>query len=120
MTGKSVLYQAMSLLNYRNLEELSGQSEVLLNGLAVVNQIYSDLHYATSNQPWRPLSDLTEDLLLPDRAAADVMPYGVAMLLAQSESDGDNQQLYAALYSRKRSSLSRSDRVDDRFPRAGL
>ncbi len=120
MTGKSVLYQALSLLNYRNLEELSGQSEVLLNGMAAVNQIYADLHYACSNQPWQPLSDLSEHLLLPDRAAADVMPYGVAMLLAQSQSDGDNQQLFAELYSRKRSSLSHSDQVADRLPRAGL
>lgn len=120
MTGRAVLDQAMGLLGYKNLEELSGQAEVLLSGVTAVNQIYADLHYASSTLPFRPLSALNETLLLSERAAADVMPYGVAMLLAQSESDGDNQQLFAELYNRKRRSLSRTDGVLDRMPRCGL
>ncbi|MCI8360112.1 MAG: hypothetical protein HFE86_02095 [Clostridiales bacterium] len=120
MTGKAVLDQAIGLLGYKSAEELSGRSEILLKGAAAVNQIYADLHYLCSLLPFRPLVSLNETLLLSERAAVDVMPYGVAMLLAQGESDGDNQQLFAELYNRKRSSLSRTDKVRDREPRCGL
>ena len=120
MTGKSVLNQAMGLLGYRNMEELSGQAEVLMGGMVAVNQIYADLHYACSNAPFSPLATLNDPLFLPDRALIDVMPYGVAMLLAQSESDGDNQQLFAEVYNRKRHSLSRSDSMADKMPRCSL
>ena len=120
MTGKSVLYQALGLLGYRNMEELTGQAEILMNGSTAVNQIYADLHYASSLRPFTPLADLNQELLLPERAAADMMPYGVAMLLAQSESDGDSQQLFAELYNRKRKSLSRTEYVGDVMPRGGL
>ncbi len=120
MTGRNALNQALSLLGYKSVEELSGTSEILVNGTGAVNQIYSDLHHAVSTDPFQPLADLSGELLLPPRAAYDVMPYGVAMLLAQSESDGDNQQLFAELYNRKRLSLSRTDRVHDVTPLGGL
>ncbi|HIZ84016.1 MAG TPA: hypothetical protein H9668_06330 [Firmicutes bacterium] len=120
MTGSYVLNQAMGLLGYRGLEELTGQAEVLQKGLTAVNQIYADLHYTATTRPFAPLTSLGETLLLSERAAVDVMPYGVAMLLAQSESDGDSQQLFAELYNRKRASLSRSDRRLDNLPRGGL
>lgn len=116
MTGRNVLQQALGLLGYQNMEEITGQSEILQRGLMAVNQIYADLHYITTLRPHQPLADLAEELLLSQRAAADVMPYGVAMLLAQTESDGDNQQLFAELYNRKRSSLSRTDWVQDTMP----
>ena len=41
------------------------------------------------------------------------MPYGVAMLMAQTVGDGDNQSLYAALYNRKRAGMTKSDRRVD-------
>jgi len=116
MTGRNVLQQALGLLGYQNMEELTGQAEILQRGLMAVNQIYSDLHYLTTLRPHQPLADLSEELLLSERAAGDVMPYGVAMLLAQTESDGDNQQLFAELYNRKRSSLSRTDWVRETMP----
>ena len=37
-----------------------------------------------------------------ERACIDILPYGAAMFLAQSEGDGDSQRLYAALYNQKR------------------
>ena len=120
MTGRNVLQQALGLLGYQNMEELTGQSEILQRGLMAVNQIYADLHYITTLRPHQPLAGLSEELLLPERAAVDIMPYGVAMLLAQTESDGDNQQLFAELYNRKLSSLSRTDWIQDVMPLGGL
>lgn len=141
MTGRQVLDRAMGLLGYGTTAALSGPSELLQRSLAVVNQIYSDLFYAEnrdagesqglrrrnaltgeesgtagkigSGGEFVPLIDLMDEIRLSRRAASDVMPYGVAMLLAQSESDGDSQQLFAALYNRKRLSLSYTDKVRD-------
>ena len=139
MTGRQVLDRAMGLLGYQTIAALSGPSELLQRSLMIVNQIYSDLYYAENRsagdgqglrakkeredadgQAFAPLIDLLDELRLSDRAANDVMPYGVAMLMAQSESDGDSQQLYASLYNRKRLSLSYADRRQDRVPRPGL
>ena len=53
---------------------------------------------------------------LPDRLVADVMPYGVAMLLAQGESDADNQAVFARIYSQKRAALTHTDSRVNRLP----
>ena len=70
--------------------------------MAAVNQIYGDLWFTGRKEPFLPLTSLRETLSLSARQLHDVMPYGVAMLLALSEGDGDNQLLYAGLYNRKR------------------
>lgn len=56
---------------------------------------------------------------LPFRSTArDILPYGVAMLLAAAHGDGDNQQLFASLYDQKRVSVrSGYERRTDTLPR---
>jgi proteasome accessory factor B len=52
------------------------------------------------------------------RTERTVAPYGVAMYLAAAQHDGDNQQLFAALYDRKRTAMQRDvERRTDRLPR---
>nr|DAG73633.1 MAG TPA: hypothetical protein [Caudoviricetes sp.] len=104
-TGQDVLEQALRLLNYTDIYgQLDGQqhTELYKRGLAAVNQIYGDLWFTGRKEPFLPLTSLRETLSLSARQLHDVMPYGVAMLLALSEGDGDNQLLYARLYNRKR------------------
>ena len=104
-TGQDVLEQALRLLNYTDIYgQLDGQqhTELYKRGLAAVNQIYGDLWFTGRKEPFLPLTSLREMLSLSARQLHDVMPYGVAMLLALSEGDGDNQLLYARLYNRKR------------------
>ncbi len=103
--GQDVLEQALRLLNYTDsYGQLDGEqhTELFKRGLSAVNQIYCDLWYTGKSEPFFPLTSLREPLLLSSRQVQDVMPFGVAMLLAMSEGDGDNQQLYATLYNRKR------------------
>jgi hypothetical protein len=45
------------------------------------------------------------------------MPYGVAMLLAQSENDGDSQVLFQSIYNQKRMSATTFGKVKDVLPR---
>ncbi len=104
-SGRDILKQALLLLNYTDIyEQLDTDDEAVIakRGLAAVNQIYGDLWYTGRKDPFLPLIDLDEPVLLKDRQAKDVMPFGVAMLLAMSEGDGDNQQVYATVYNRKR------------------
>ena len=44
------------------------------------------------------------------------MPYGVAMMISQSEDDGDQQQLYSRLYNQKRSGFSKVEKLEDVMP----
>ncbi len=113
MTGRDVLTKAMEMMNYTDTDGAvsnNAPSGVMRRGLSLVNQIYSDLWFIENDGVegvlFSPLTSLSGNLVLTDRAAADVMPYGVAMLLAQSEGDGDNQQLFANLYNRKRTSVN--------------
>ncbi len=108
-SGQDVLEQALRLLGYTDIYgQPDGQQhmELFKRGLAAVNQIYSDLWYTGKEKHFTPLTSLKEPVLLPQKQLEDVMPYGVAMLLALSEGDGDNQQLYAAIYNRKRTAAT--------------
>lgn len=121
MTANEVFRQAMRLLGYTDtLGDLdSGQNtEQYKRGLTVINQLVCDLSLAESGTMAPPLSSLRQELPLSERTVRDVLPYGVAMLLAAAESDGDNQQLFAALYDQKRVSVRQTyERRTDTLPR---
>lgn len=87
-----------------------------INEISYINQIYSDLHYATKETEFVPLKTLSEEINLSERAVNDVMPYGVAMLISESENDGAKQQLFAIKYNQKRLSLTGSGNVKDVLP----
>jgi len=121
MTANEVFRQAMRLLGYTDtLGDLdSGQNtEQYKRGLTVINQLVCDLSLAESGTMAPPLSSLRQELPLSERTVRDVLPYGVAMLLAAAESDGDNQQLFAALYDQKRVAVRQTyERRTDTLPR---
>ena len=122
MTGRDVLNRAMQLLGYTNgYGEVDGlrDAELMKRGTAAVDQILPDLRRIEA-PGWtiEGTADLDAALPLSPEAAKDVMPYGVAMLLAQGESDGDAQMLFAQLYNRKRTGVkSPSGRRIDVLPR---
>ncbi|MBQ6829798.1 MAG: hypothetical protein IJO59_01590 [Clostridia bacterium] len=122
MTGNDILKQAYTLLNYTDHNgdiHAGNNANLSKRALAIVNQIYADL--------WEPRRDgsvfevlhhLHETLDLNEHTAMNIMPYGVAMLLAQSDGDTDNQTLYASLYNQRRpSAVTQSNRIIDRLPR---
>ncbi len=121
MKGQEVFRQALRLLGYTDtLGDLDSaqNTESYKRGLAVINQLVSDLSRLESGEMAAPLLSLRQELPLSERTARDILPYGVAMLLAASEGDGDNQQLFAALYDQKRVSVrSGYERRTDTLPR---
>lgn len=109
-TGEDIQTRALLLLNYTDQDgkiRSDLYADIFARSLTLVNQIYADIWYSRFPRGFTPLQTLSEPLLLPDAAADDVMPYGVAMLMAQSVGDADNQALFAQLYNAKRGRLSR-------------
>lgn len=119
MTGLDVIQRALLLLNYtdesgRADSRISGA--VSARGLSIVNQLLADAHAEAPDTPFTPLQAITEALPCSDRVAVDVLPYGVAMLLAQGEGDGDNQSTFAALYNQKRAAFTHTETRENKLP----
>lgn len=93
----------MDLCSYTGQGNELQSAELLKKGLPSMNQIYADLWFIEKpDAVFQPLASMSEEVALSDRAVYDVMPYGVAMLLAQMSGDTLNQSLYAATYTQKR------------------
>lgn len=118
MTGQEVFQQALSLLNYTDADgNWANDADLQKRSLALINQIYADLWYVQNDKPFLPLISPAQPLHLDPHVLVNVMPYGVAMLIAQTDGDADNQALYAALYNQRRASArSHGDRMIDRQP----
>lgn len=118
MTVREMLSEAMELLGYLDvLGTPAGQAGQLEQGVAAVNRIAADLAFRAEGARFRPLT-LDDPIPLPDRLLRDVMPWGVAMLLAQGEGDAEGQALCAALYNRKRICVApQAGRVADVLPK---
>lgn len=118
MTAKEIYLKAMTMLGYISASgEISGEEEFKKKGICAVNQIYSDLFFALHKTGFCEIRHSDDEIFLPEKALYDIMPYGVAMLIAQNENDGDNQNLYCDIYSKKRASLCTGSYVIDMLPR---
>lgn len=119
MTGLDVIQKALLLLNYTDSaghvdSRVSGA--VQARGLGILNQLLADAWYAKNDTPFVPLAAVTQPLPCDERTAMDVLPYGVAMLLAQGEGDGDNQSTFAALYNQKRAAYTHTETRKNTLP----
>ncbi len=119
MTGLDVIQKSLLLLNYTDSaghvdSRVSGA--VQARGLGILNQLLADAWYAENDTPFVPLSAVGQTLPCDERVATDVLPYGVAMLLAQGEGDGDNQSTFAALYNQKRAAYTHTEARKNMLP----
>ena len=121
MTGREVFRQAIRLLGYTDTlgdPDSVQNTELYKRALSVINQLTCDLSLSECGNMAKPMVSLQEELPLSERTARDILPYGVAMMLAAAAGDGDNQQLFAALYDQKRVSVrSGYERRTDALPR---
>ena len=122
MTGEELLRQALYLLNYTNNRgeiDTRNSEELIRRGVPIVNAVLADV-LPIAGEPVSAIGTLEDTLPVAEDTAVRVMVYGVAMWLAQSEADGDNQQLMASIYSQKRNAIRRSSwRVADVLPVPG-
>ena len=120
MTGQQAVREAMKLLGYTDVagEIDSTQYAELQKRVGVmVTQLVAELSLDESGRMTVP-DAWYDELPLSEQTARCVLPYGIAMWLAASQGDGDRQQLFAALYDRRRVSVCRrEERVVDTLPR---
>lgn len=120
-TGEQVKNRALQLLNYTDRNgrlDSAMYADVTARALPLINQIYSDVWYGLHDEGFEELGAITDTFQLPERVINDVMPYGVAMLFAQTIGDADNQSLMAMFYNRKRTILTHFRRRKDGMPYA--
>lgn len=121
MTGMNIFDRAMELLGYTSADGISGKEDMLKRALTLINQVYSELYYAFVYVPgaddeFKPLANILHEIKLPHNVLMDIAPYGLAMYLAQSESDADNQSLYANIYNQKKVRGKKVGFITDRLP----
>ena len=116
MTGREVINRAIDLLGYSPANGNTQIAPRIMNrAVSIVNVVYEDLWGITSAQEFEPIKALPDEVKLTGRAL-ECMPYGVAAFIAQSESDGDGQQLWMLTYNKKRRTLSKSYIRQDVLP----
>ena len=119
-TGVQVRDRALTLLNYTDQNGKLDQTmyaDVAARSLALINQIYAELWYALRPCGFEELPSLSDEIDLPERVINDCMAFGVAMLMAQTIGDADNQSMMTDLYNQKRAALSHMCRRKDVLPR---
>lgn len=119
-TGIDVRDRAFTLLNYTDQNgklDHTLYADVSARSLALINQIYAELWYALCPCGFAELPSLSDEIALPERVLNDCMAFGVAMLMAQTIGDADNQSRMTDLYNQKRAVLSHPCRRKDVLPR---
>ncbi len=104
MTGYEVVQRALVRLNYTTPmgdTDNGLNAEHLRRSLVILNTVLADLQQVAGAELTQ-ITDLQEELPLDKKVAVLVAVPGVAMHLAQGESDGDSYNRFAAEYEQKR------------------
>nr|DAG44159.1 MAG TPA: hypothetical protein [Caudoviricetes sp.] len=117
MTAADMEKKIINLLGYTDGSgNIAPNAHLRQRALTAINVVYADLFYALGRTEFSPVTVPEDKINLPERILHDVMPYGAAAFLAQSENDGDQQQYYIMLYNQKRAALTRNESVEDSMP----
>ncbi len=123
MTGRELIDRTLQLLNYTDSHgNVSAQqnAEIYKRAVSVINQILADIRHV-GRGTFALVEGIDDELPVSEDVAVRVMPWGVGMLIAQGENDGDSHQMMAANYNRLRASIPRpADRVRDVAPNVWL
>lgn len=111
MTAGLIIEKAVQMLGFSGIEDARIQ-KCALNAL---NRIYAELFFLQKNEGFCEITDVTQEIELDERILKDVMPYGVASLIAVSLGDSENHNFFGQIYNLKRKKHS-SDNVEDVLP----
>ena len=110
-TARDVLERAMHLCGITNSAgaiDRERDADIIKRGLPLVEQMVCDLHLLEHPDTDPPEIKTSETVIpLSARTVNDILPYGVAMLLAQTEGDAGAQSAFAAIYNQKRQGARR-------------
>lgn len=118
MKANELLNSALKMLGYTDSDGNSELTQRLRNKAVVtVNLVYGDLWKICNTGEFEPIESLSDEIRLPEKAMGDVFLYGLAMHIARSENDGDQQQYFAHLYNAKRAGLTQYGLVKNTWPK---
>ncbi len=117
MTAYDITQKALKLLGYTSASGNEQLTARLMNrAIELINTVYEDLWGIVYDIDFTPVATLDDEIGLTAKALG-VMPYGVAAFMAQSESDGDSQQLWMTAYRQRRLKLTAHHSRKDVIPR---
>ncbi|MEE1018350.1 MAG: hypothetical protein UH824_02580 [Acutalibacteraceae bacterium] len=106
MTGKNIFDRACDLLGYNSSSVSFNDSVLIARCDSIIHAVYNDLANELKQSgvidEILPLRNMNEPISLPQTVLNDCFLFGVAMWIAQSENDSDNQRFFARLYEYKR------------------
>ena len=122
MLAREVFENAMVLAGMVNTDgtvDREREADLMKQGVVFLNRIYSDLFYSENPDGQFNPASMNDDLslTLSERALHDIMPWGIAMLLAGSVGDSLTQSMMASTYSQKREGTIKMARtIKDNMP----
>lgn len=118
MKASEIFNNALKMLGYTDKDGNSELPQRLRNcAVVTVNLVYGDLWRVYNKENFVPIKSLSDEIQLPEEAMDDVFLYGLAMHIARSENDGDQQQYFAHLYNAKRAGLTQYGLVKNTWPK---
>lgn len=112
MKAKELLNNTLKMLGYSDSDgNIELTQRIRKGAVLIINLVYSDLWKTVSKETFVPITSLDDEIKLPQKALGDVFMYGLAMHIARSENDGDQQQYYTMLYNAKRAGLTQYEKV---------
>ncbi len=118
MTAKEMLVKALKLLGYTDASGNEQLTDRIMNkSIPMLNVVYNDLWDIEKSGDFKPIFKLADNIELSAKALG-VMQFGVAAFIAQSENDGDQQQLWMSTFNSKRRSLTKHTQIIDDIPRS--
>ena len=117
MRAIELLNNALKMLGYSDNDgNVELTSRIRNSAIVTVNLVYEDLWKMCNEGDFEPIKSLNEEIKFPTKATGEVFLYGLAMHIARSENDGDQQQYFAALYNSKRAGMTKHTFVKNILP----
>lgn len=98
MRADKIVERAALMLGLKGLED----ERIQAHALTALNRIYAEMHFLESEGEFLEISELSQPVNISQRLFYDVMPYGVASLLASAMGDTANQNYFGEIYNLKR------------------
>lgn len=116
MLAREVFENAMVLagiVNSDGVVDREREADLIKQGVVFLNRIYSDLFYSENPDGQFVPATMNDDLsaTLSGKALHDIMPWGIAMLIAGSVGDSLTQSIMANTYSQKREGTIKKTRT---------
>lgn len=98
MKAFKIIENAAQMLGFSGVED----SRVQGCALNALNRIYAELFFLENRENFKEITEYSQNVDLEERLCCDVVPYGVASLIAASSGDSHNSNFYGQLYNLKR------------------